>query len=110
MVREDLRRNSRHVLVAARGTTLTQHYSRTATANTAGAAGVDYTFTPGVLTFAPGVTTQTIPLTLVDDLLDLEGLQTGSVTLRPRRVPVAPRRRGAIREDRETRLPARRGR
>ena len=69
MVREDLRRNSRHVLVAARGTTLTQHYSRTATANTAGAAGVDYTFTPGVLTFAPGVTTQTIPLTLVDDLL-----------------------------------------
>ena len=69
MVREDLRRNSRHVLVAARGTTLTQHYSRTATANTAGAAGVDYTFAPGVLTFAPGVTTQSIPLTLVDDLL-----------------------------------------
>jgi M6 family metalloprotease-like protein len=69
MVREDLRRNSRQVLVAARGTTLTQHYSRTATANTADATGVDYTFTPGVLTFAPGVTTQTIPLTLVDDLL-----------------------------------------
>ncbi len=69
MVREDLRRNSRQVLVAARGSTLTQHYSRTATANTADATGVDYTFTPGVLTFAPGVTTQSIPLTLVDDLL-----------------------------------------
>ena len=35
MVREDLRRNSRYVLVAQRGATLTQFYSRTATANTA---------------------------------------------------------------------------
>ena len=69
MVREDLRRNSRYVLVAQRGATLTQFYSRSATANTAGALGVDYAFAPGVLTFAPGVTTASIPLNLVDDLL-----------------------------------------
>ena len=69
MVREDLRRNSRYVLVAQRGATLTQLYTRTATANTAGALGVDYAFAPGLLTFAPGVTTASIPLTLVDDLL-----------------------------------------
>jgi hypothetical protein len=36
---------------------------------TALAAGIDYSLTPGVLTFAPGVTTQNIPVLIIDDTL-----------------------------------------
>lgn len=45
---------------------------------TALGAGLDYSFASGTLTFAPGITTQNIPLTIINDTLD-EGDETVSV-------------------------------
>lgn len=69
MVREDMRRTARNVLVAQRSTNTTMAQARTSSSITAQGVGVDYQFAAGLLTFAPGVTTQTIPVVLNDDLL-----------------------------------------
>src|SRR5205823_9163583 len=55
-------------LSAASGKTVTVAYS--VTGGTASAGGVDYTLASGTLTFAPGVTSQNISLTVVNDALD----------------------------------------
>ncbi|PPD58057.1 Calx-beta domain-containing protein [Dehalogenimonas etheniformans] len=49
-------------------TTVTVQYS--VTGGTAGGSGVDYTPASGTLTFAPGVTSQNIPITVAHDSLD----------------------------------------
>ena len=54
-------------LSAASADTVTVEY--VINGGTALAAGIDYTLTPGVLTFAPGVTTQNIPILITDDTL-----------------------------------------
>ncbi|MCI0528968.1 MAG: hypothetical protein L0Y56_16140, partial [Nitrospira sp.] len=58
--------------------TVTVNYA--VTAGTATGSGVDYTLADGTLTFNPGVTTQNIPITIVDDALD-EVDETIQVTL-----------------------------
>jgi hypothetical protein len=54
-------------LSAASANTVTVEY--VINGGTALAAGIDYSLTPGVLTFAPGVTTQNIPVLISDDTL-----------------------------------------
>jgi hypothetical protein len=53
-------------LSAASGQTVTVNYG---TANNSATAGSDYTATSGTLTFAPGVTTQTITVAITNDTL-----------------------------------------
>ena len=55
-------------LSAASADTVTVEY--VINGGTALAAGIDYALTPGVLTFAPGVTAQNIPVLITDDTLD----------------------------------------
>ena len=50
------------------------------TGGTASGAGVDFSVPPGVLSFAPGEITKTIPVTIIDDQL-VEGNETIIVTL-----------------------------
>lgn len=50
------------------------------TGGTASGAGVDFSVQPGTLSFAPGETTKTIPVTIIDDQL-VEGNETIIVTL-----------------------------
>ena len=65
-------------LSAAYPTPVTVHYA--ATGGTATGGGVDYTLAPGTLTFAPGETVQSIPITIIDDTLN-EADETIIVTL-----------------------------
>src|SRR5207249_1370387 len=65
-------------LSAASGRTVTVGYSVNGGSATGG--GVDYTLAAGTLTFAPGVTTQNISLTVVNDTAD-EIDETVPVTL-----------------------------
>lgn len=69
MVREDLRRTARNVLVAQVGTTTTNYLRRFNSAITAEGLGVDYRLASGTLTFSPGVTSLNIPVTITDDSL-----------------------------------------
>ncbi|MEN9635206.1 MAG: hypothetical protein RL077_3610, partial [Verrucomicrobiota bacterium] len=69
MVREDMRSKARAVSVVQRSTTATFNFARTSSAMTAAGAGIDFQLAGGTITFAPGVTSQTIPLTISDDLL-----------------------------------------
>lgn len=69
MAREDLRRFARHVTVAQRSTNTTLSFSRTNSTITALGAGVDFQFTPGILTFPPGVTSNAVPITIMNDSL-----------------------------------------
>src|SRR5205823_9212893 len=55
-------------LSAASGRTVTVDYA--VTGGTATGGGVDYTLASGTLTFAPGVTNQSIAIGVVDDALD----------------------------------------
>ena len=64
-------------LAAASGLQVTVAY---ATANETATSGADYTTTTGTLTFAPGTTTQTIPVPIADDAL-AEGVETFLVNL-----------------------------
>ncbi len=67
LVRENTARRARSVFlggVPGAAPTLTW---RNTTTNSANAAGIDFTLTPGVLTFPIGVTTQNIPLTIIND-------------------------------------------
>jgi L-serine deaminase len=66
------------VLSASSPQTITVNYA--VTGGTATGGGVDYTLAAGTLTFAPGVTTQNIAITIVDDTLD-EANETIQVTL-----------------------------
>ncbi len=65
-------------LSAASGMTTTVNYA--VTGGTATGGGVDYTLASGQLTFSPGITTQNISMTVVDDSL-VEGNETVIVTL-----------------------------
>src|SRR5439155_413188 len=65
-------------LSAASGKTVTVAYA--VTGGTATGGGVDYTLASGTLTFAPGVTTQNINITVVNDATD-EDDETIQVTL-----------------------------
>jgi L-serine deaminase len=65
-------------LSASSGDTVTVDYA--VTGGTATGGGVDYTLAAGTLTFSPTVTTQNIPVTIVDDLLE-ESAETVQVTL-----------------------------
>src|SRR5439155_15625153 len=65
-------------LSAASGQTVTVNYA--VTGGTATGGGVDYTLASGTLTFAPGVTSQNIALSVVDDSLDEED-ETIEITL-----------------------------
>lgn len=67
MVREDMRANARHIFVAEVGTAQAQVIYRENSAITALGAGVDYQVTPGLLTFPPGTTSNSIPVTIVED-------------------------------------------
>ena len=60
------------------GKTITVNY--TVSGGSASAGGVDYTFTNGTLTFAPGVTSQNISFTVANDTID-EDDETIVVTL-----------------------------
>ncbi|HRD69289.1 MAG TPA: Calx-beta domain-containing protein, partial [Legionella sp.] len=64
-------------LSAASGQTVTVNYN---TGNNTAIAGNDYTNVNGTLTFAPGVTTQTITVPITDDTL-FEGSETFNVNL-----------------------------
>jgi hypothetical protein len=64
-------------LSAASGQTVTVNYG---TANSSATAGSDYTATSGTLTFAPGVTTQTITVTIGEDTI-FEGSEAFNVNL-----------------------------
>src|SRR5207249_6723082 len=55
-------------LSAASGKTVTVNYA--VTGGTATGGGVDYTLASGTLTFAPGVTSQSIAIAIVDDHLN----------------------------------------
>src|SRR5213078_4505343 len=55
-------------LSAVSGRTVTVDYA--VTGGTATGGGVDYTLASGTLTFAPGVTNQSIAIVVVDDALD----------------------------------------
>ncbi len=63
-------------LSAASSNTVTVDYAATGTAT----SGTDYTLSGSQLTFAPGVTSQTIPVTVINDSLD-ENDETIVVTL-----------------------------
>jgi hypothetical protein len=65
-------------LSAAYPTPVTVNYA--ATSGTATGGGVDYTLAPGTVTFAPGETVQSIPITIIDDTLN-EANETVIVTL-----------------------------
>ncbi|MGE3805811.1 MAG: FG-GAP-like repeat-containing protein, partial [Gemmataceae bacterium] len=52
----------------------------TVTSASATGGGVDYTLIPGTLVFAPGVTKLTLPLTIINDLLD-EPIETIEISL-----------------------------
>ena len=65
-------------LSAPSGLTVTVDYA--VTGGTATGGGVDYTLAAGTLTFTPGVTTQNIPITVVNDTLD-ESDETIQITL-----------------------------
>lgn len=65
-------------LSASQPTQVTVHYA--ATGGTATGGGVDYTLAPGTLTFAPGETEQSIPITIIDDTRN-EADETIIVTL-----------------------------
>jgi hypothetical protein len=65
-------------LSASQPTPVTVHYA--ATGGTATGGGVDYTLAPGTLTFAPGETVQSIPITIIDDTIN-EANETVIVTL-----------------------------
>lgn len=65
-------------LSAASATTVTVEY---AIGGGSAIAGIDYSLTPGVLTFTPGVTSQNIPLTIIDDAFP-EPNQTVSIVLK----------------------------
>ena len=65
-------------LSAASGQTVTVNYA--VTGGTATGGGVDYTLNSGTLTFAPGVTSQNISMTVVNDTLSEYG-ETVIVTL-----------------------------
>jgi hypothetical protein len=65
-------------LSAASGQTVTVNYA--ATGGTATGGGTDYTLTAGTLTFNPGVTSQNVPITVVNDSL-VESNETIIVTL-----------------------------
>ena len=69
MMREDLRRVARDVAVVQRGANATFYFARTNSAMTTLGLGVDYQFTAGTLTFAPGTTAQNVALVVNDDLL-----------------------------------------
>ncbi len=72
--------------------TITVSYSTAPGVGTTGATAADYSVAPpsGPLTFGPLVTTQTIPVTIIDDLLD-ENDETFSATLaNPAFTPVTP--------------------
>ena len=74
--------------------TITVSYSTAPGVGTTGATAADYSVAPpsgsGTLTFRPLVTTQTIPVTIIDDLLD-ENDETFSATLaNPAFTPVTP--------------------
>ena len=64
-------------LSAPSGKTITVAY---ATATGTAAAGTDFAAASGTLTFAPGVTTQQVPVPLIDDTLD-EDDETFTVTM-----------------------------
>ncbi len=64
-------------LGAASGKTVTVDY---ATQNGSATAGMDYTSTSGSLTFAPGITTQTFAVALIDDAI-IEGGESFEATL-----------------------------
>jgi hypothetical protein len=64
-------------LSAASGRTVTVNY---ATANGTATAGADYTSTSGTLTFLPGVTTQTVSVDVIGDVLN-EANETFTVNL-----------------------------
>ncbi len=65
-------------LSASSSQTVTVNYA--VTGGTATGGGVDYTLAAGQLTFTPGVTSQNIPMTVVNDTLD-EANETVIVTL-----------------------------
>jgi hypothetical protein len=65
-------------LSASQPTPVTVHYA--ATGGTATGGGVDYALEPGTLTFSPGETVQSIPITIIDDSLN-EADETIIVTL-----------------------------
>jgi fibronectin type 3 domain-containing protein len=65
-------------LSSASGQTVTVNYA--VTGGTAAGGGVDYTLASGTLTLAPGVVTQNIAITIVNDALD-EADETVQVTL-----------------------------
>ncbi|HUW81451.1 MAG TPA: Calx-beta domain-containing protein, partial [Phycisphaerae bacterium] len=65
-------------LSASSVNTVTVDYA--VTGGTATGGGVDYTLAAGMLTFDPGVTTQNVPITIVDDAED-EADETVEVTL-----------------------------
>ena len=64
-------------LTRAPGSAVTVGY---ATSDATATAGSDYTATRGTLTFAPGETTKTIPVPVLDDAID-EGEETMTLTL-----------------------------
>jgi hypothetical protein len=64
-------------LSAVSGRSVSVNYT---TANNTATAGADFTSTSGALTFAPGVTTQTITVPVLGDVLD-EANETFNVTL-----------------------------
>jgi hypothetical protein len=66
-------------LSAIQPTPVTVHYAPT-DGGTATGGGVDYMLEPGTLTFAPGETVQSIPITIIDDSLN-EADETIIVTL-----------------------------
>ncbi len=66
-------------LSAAQPAPVTVHYAATG-GGTATGGGVDYTLEPGTLTFSPGETEQSIPITIIDDTLN-EADETIIVTL-----------------------------
>ncbi|MBI5774146.1 MAG: immunoglobulin domain-containing protein, partial [Verrucomicrobia bacterium] len=69
MAREDFRDNSRHAFITEQGTNQVQFFTRTNSAITASGFSVDYDLTPGVLTFAPGETSNSIPVVIRDDTM-----------------------------------------
>jgi len=66
------------ILTVAQEDTVTVNYA--VTGGTATGGGVDYTLAPGILSFAPGETSKTITLYIVDDGLDEEN-ETIEITL-----------------------------
>ena len=69
IIRENTARRSRSAFLGGQPGVAPQLVWRTSTTNTASGAGIDFTLPPGVLTFPPGTTTQTIPLAIFNDSL-----------------------------------------